>query len=361
MRILHLIPNLSGGGAEQQLCQLSSMLVQMGHCVHIAFTEVGPEMPKLDGVMLHNLKLKTNYDPCLIWQIVLLIKRIKPDLIHSWILQMDIIGGVVSWLLGVPWIIREPSSTMAYPKSWKNNLRILLASRASAIISNSKDGDDYWKNRLPQSIRHIIPNATPSNRIEKIAPAFPRGISDPKTPTILYVGRLSAGASGNKNLKYLIKTMALINQKSSVMGIICGEGPQRIELGTLIQKLGLTDHVLLTGHLPSDSVWALMKKASVFVSLSAYEGCPNTVLEAIACGCQLVLSDIPAHREIASHNGALFVTPSNIKQTANTIMKALKSLKTLDENKSIAIRNNGRFSFLDIAKRYEQVYKSSLR
>ena len=83
-----------------------------------------------------------------------------------------------------------------------------------------------------------------------------------------------------------------------MVGILCGEGPQRSELEVMRHKLGLDADVHFTGHLPAASVWALMKKASVFVSLSAYEGCPNTVMEAMACGCPLVLSDIPAHREI---------------------------------------------------------------
>ncbi len=62
------------------------------------------------------------------------------------------------------------------------------------------------------------------------------------------------------------------------------------------------------GRWMAASVWALMKKASVFVSLSAYEGCPNTVMEAMACGCPIIVSDIPEHREILDEQSALFVT-----------------------------------------------------
>ena len=49
-----------------------------------------------------------------------------------------------------------------------------------------------------------------------------------------------------------------------------------------------------------------MHRASVFVSLSHFEGNPNTVLEAMASGCPLVVSNISQHREILDEGTALF-------------------------------------------------------
>ena len=115
MRILHLIPNLSGGGAERQLSYLAPELARMGHDVHIAYSLECIQKPELPGVVLHRLKAQSNYDPYLLWQLVRLIRRIKPDIIHTWILQMDILGGMAARLNGIPWIFREPSSAMAYP------------------------------------------------------------------------------------------------------------------------------------------------------------------------------------------------------------------------------------------------------
>ena len=49
-----------------------------------------------------------------------------------------------------------------------------------------------------------------------------------------------------------------------------------------------------------------MKLAGVLVSTSRYEGRPNVIAEAMACGCPLALSDIPEHRELVPKDAALF-------------------------------------------------------
>src|ERR1035437_1762104 len=98
MRIFHLIPSLSGGGAGRQLSYLAPELARMGHDVHVAYSNEGPQKPELPGVVLHRLKSRSNYDPYLIWQLDRLSRRIKPDIIQTWLLQMDILGGLVARL-----------------------------------------------------------------------------------------------------------------------------------------------------------------------------------------------------------------------------------------------------------------------
>jgi glycosyltransferase involved in cell wall biosynthesis len=329
----------------------------MGHEVHIAYSKEGPHNPELPGVVLHRLKARSNYDPYLLWQLVRLTRRIRPDVIHTWILQMDILGGMAARLNGVPWIFREPSSAMAYPPTWKNRLRILVGSSATAIVSNSTGGDEYWKTRLPFSRRYIVTNGLPVHEIDRTEAALTPGLAKPEVPIVLYVGRLTLDGSAAKNLEAFLEALACVRQKQEVLGVLCGEGPQRYELEELRHKLGLDSVVHFTGHLPAAPVWALMKKASVFTSLSAYEGCPNTVMEAMSCKCPLVLSDIPAHREILDENCALFVDPSDIQQTADAIMQALCNVDASNGRASIAKQKTQEWSITKMARNYERVYK----
>jgi glycosyltransferase involved in cell wall biosynthesis len=356
VRIIHVLPHLSRGGAERQFAYLAPELVRMGHRVVVAYLHNGPERPALSGVTMHQLVAKSNYDPHLFWQLIRLIRRVKPDIVHTWILQMDILGGMAARLNGIPWVFREPSSSMAYLRTWKNRLRVQVGSFASAIVSNSRGGDEYWKTQLPSSRRYVVPNGLPVHEIDKIAAFLPPGLARPDAPIVLFVGRLTSDVSATKNLKALLEAVACVRQEQEVVGVLCGEGPQRSELEMLRNKLGLAARVHFTGYLPSASVWALMKTASVFVSLSAYEGCPNTVMEAMACCCPLVLSDIPAHREILDKSCALFVDPSNIMQTASTIVQALCNAETSKGRALIAKQKTLKWSIDEMARNYERIY-----
>jgi glycosyltransferase involved in cell wall biosynthesis len=246
---------------------------------------------------------------------------------------------------------------MAYLPTWKHRFRVLVNSGASAIVSNSRGGDEYWETQLPYIRRYIIPNGLPLQEIDRTMAALPAGLAKSEAPIVLYVGRLTSDRSATKNLKAFLEALACLRQQQTVLGILCGEGPQRSELELLRHKLGLGAVVHFTGHLPAHSIWALMKKASVFVSLSAYEGCPNTVMESMACDCPLVLSDIPAHREILDKSCALFVDPSNIQQTADAIVQALCNPDDSKSRALIAKQKTHAWSISEMARNYERVYK----
>lgn len=359
MRILHLIQRLSGGGSEQQLSYLAPELARMGHDVHIAYSTEGPYRPELPDVILHRLKSRSNYDPYLIWQLDRLCRRIKPDIIQTWFLQMDILCGLAARFHGVPWILNERNSALTYTPipTLKCRLRVWVGSGASAIISNSRGGDEYWKTQLPESRRYVIRNRLPTHEIDKIAAALPPKLSTLETPMVLYVGRMVV----NKRPKAFLEALACIRQQRIVSAILCGEGSQRSELEALRHTLGLDADVYFTGYLPAASVWALMKKAAVFVSLSSCEGDPNTVMEAMRCGCPLVLSDIPAHRETLDERSALFVDPSNVKETADAILQAFRNTEGLKERALIAKQITQKWSIAEMARNYEKVYEMSFK
>lgn len=353
MRILHLIPNLSSGGAERQLSYLAPELVRRGHEVHIAYSKKGPSKIDLPGVVLHQLKSWSNYDPYLIWQLQRITRSFKPEIIHTWILQMDILGGIVAKFNRIPFIFREPNQVLAYPPNWKNRFRVWVASGANAIVSNSHGGEEYWKMQLPHSCRYVVVNALPLLEIDKAPTALPSGMVETGRPMALYVGRVIA----YKNLKPFIEAMALVKQRQDVLGVVCGHGPQLSELKVFVQKLGMEKDIYFSGHLSSVEVWGLMKKATIFVSLSEHEGRPNTVMESMACVCPVVLSDIPAHREILDKSSALFVDPSNIQQVADTILQALSDHEASKNRALIAKQKTQEWSIVEMAKSYERIYK----
>ena len=358
MRILHIIPNLSGGGAERQLSYLAPELVLLGHEVHIAYNHDGPEKPELPNVILHLVKNRSNYDPSILWQLLQIVRQIKPDIIQTWILQSDILGGIISKLTKIPWIFRESTSVIAYNKTWKHRFRRLIASSARAVISNSLGGDMIWENVLPTAKRYVISNGLPLDDINKVTPEMPNGILRQEVPIVLYVGRLiDRRIHGvNKNVKLFINTAAKIRQQQNAKFIICGDGPERTELEIQVHDLGIENDVFFLGYLPAIAIWKLMKMASVFVSLSAVEGCPNSVMEAMACGCSLVVSDIPAHHEILDNQSANFVNQEDISEVVTTILSIFDSGNIKSSKALNAKVKASEWSIKIMAGKYEKIY-----
>jgi glycosyltransferase involved in cell wall biosynthesis len=66
-----------------------------------------------------------------------------------------------------------------------------------------------------------------------------------------------------------------------------------------LHQEGLDSRIRLTGVVPREEVYRIFRGAALFVSTSKGEGLPVSVLEAMACRCPVVLSDIPPHRDIA--------------------------------------------------------------
>ena len=108
------------------------------------------------------------------------------------------------------------------------------------------------------------------------------------TPIILGVGRLVP----QKDFSTLIKAFSRVRQNQPAHLVIVGEGRQRSELETLAQTLGIDQDVWMPGL--SNNPYAFMSKASMLVLSSIYEGLPNVLIEALACGCPIVSTDCPS-------------------------------------------------------------------
>jgi glycosyltransferase involved in cell wall biosynthesis len=362
MRILHCIPSMGGGGAERQLTYLAAELSRMGWDVHVALLNEGPNFNRLKSsdATIHKLTARNNYDPRILGQLLRTVHTVKPDLIQVWINQMEILGGTVAQIMRLPWIFSERSSEFFYSSTnssnLKNRLRLFLASRANAIVSNSSGGDRYWRTHLKDRVpQYIIPNIVPLEEIEADpSRVLPDIDLDKAEKVVLFVGRFDAG----KNVDTLIVALEEVLQQLDVVAVLCGDGPFRPRIQQLLKHSAIAQRVLLPGYV-SNAI-ALYKRADVFVSLSLYEGHPNAVLEAAACSCPLVLSDIPAHREFLNDHSATFVNPHEPTQVAQAITKVLSDPLQAKVRASNARKAIQEFSAAKIASQYQQVYLNVL-
>lgn len=319
MSVLHLIPTLGSGGAERQLAYLCEGLVAAGVPTHVGLLSDGPNLQRIRdaNVSIHRLQSPSHLDPFLFFHIVRLIRRLRPDVVQTWIPMMDVVGGAAAQLCGVPWILSERSSPQNFPTTTKFRVRAQLAKRAAAVISNSAEGDAYWTERLPPKVPHrIIPNAIPLAAIDACEPVKNIGFDLPDRPLLLSVGRLEP----LKNVDGLFEALRRIVDRTSCVALLCGEGSRHAALTDRIRNAGVQQRIACPGVV--SNVPAYLKRASVFVSLSRYEGTPNAVLEAMAARCPMVLSDIPAHRNLVG-DAALWVDGDDVDAVVAAISQVL--------------------------------------
>jgi glycosyltransferase involved in cell wall biosynthesis len=105
------------------------------------------------------------------------------------------------------------------------------------------------------------------------------------SPIVLSVGHLKE----NKGFHVLIDAIALLRTKfPDVRLIIVGDGPIRNRLENQIRVLKLQGNVLMPGVVRHEDLSTWYSAADVFCLASESEGCPNVILEAMACGCPVV-------------------------------------------------------------------------
>jgi glycosyltransferase involved in cell wall biosynthesis len=353
MKVLYFIPSFGSGGAERQLSLIAPALVSRGIEVHVAHAALGPNHQRIanSGVWMHRLHISNNHDLRLLWRAVSLIRSVGPDIIQTWLLQMDVFGGIAAKLTGKPLIFSERSSAANYPPHWKHTLRAFIGRRADAIIANSDGGLEYWRHQRAKGSLHLIRNCIVAATGSTATPAT----KDPCTQIVLFAGRLSP----EKNVDRLLEAFVLIARARPEVEIrMFGEGPLEEGLARRLAETGLGSRILLGGFTSEIAVW--MSAADLCVSVSAWEGHPNVVLEAASLGCPLVLSDIPAHREVIGDEAAVFVDEASVTDISDGILRTLDDPQAARRRARRALDAVSRFTLESVAQGYVEAYRQVL-
>ena len=151
--------------------------------------------------------------------------------------------------------------------------------------------------------------------------------------TVLFVGRLEK----EKNIFLLLDALF----KTGLDLDIVGEGSLKSKIQIYADNLGVK--VKFLGSVPNNKIAEIYNTYVVYVICSFYEGNPKTLLEAMACGCAVIGTDVPGIRSIISHkkNGLLVDdNPSSLKKCILDILSDNKLRDTLVENAIEHIKTN---------------------
>lgn len=353
-RVLHFIPSLGSGGAERQLSLLAPAMVAAGATIGVAYGTGGPNLSSLQAsdVETFSLPARSHHDPRVVLDLRHLIRAWRPDLVQTWIVQMDVFGGLAARWTGVPWIVSERCSAELYGRHWKTTLRHRLAHGACAVIANSEGGVDHWRALGFQGSMHVVRNGvSPPNRT---TPSDTLGLDG--HPLLLAVGRLSE----QKNIGVLVDALgAALARLPTHHALILGDGPLRAEASQRIEAGPARGRIHLGGVSGHVGYW--LGRADAFVSASLFEGHPNVVIEAASAGCPMVVSDIVAHREVVDEHAALYAAPTDMPALAEAIVRCVDDRPAARERAERARAAVAGLTFDAAAARYLQIYAELLK
>lgn len=121
-----------------------------------------------------------------------------------------------------------------------------------------------------------------------------RGRKDRRPPALLYIGKYSSA----KGLPSLLDAFERLASRHPGLQLhIAGEGSGPEAEVLRARMLAMAPRVQLHGQLPQTELAAVMRRSDVCVLPSFYEGLPLVLVEALACGCRLVATDLPGVAE----------------------------------------------------------------
>lgn len=299
-RIALYLPSLVGGGAEQVTVTLANELAERGFAVDLVLAdasgpylkEVSPAVRIVDldaGRVLFSLPALVRY-----------LRRERPRALLSGLHHANVVAVWAVRRARTPTVLvvaehNTLTASSAYRRRRIPSMPWLMRRaypRADAVVAVSKGvADDLAATLgLPRERVHVIYNPIVTDELLAMsrAPVDHPWCADGAPPMILAVGRLTE----QKDFPTLIHAYARLRRRRSVRLVILGEGEARGELEDLIARLGLAEDVYLPGFVDNPFAW--MRQARLFALSSRWEGLPSVLIQAMACGTQVVSTDCPS-------------------------------------------------------------------
>ena len=226
---------------------------------------------------------------------------------------------------------------------------IKLADRIITVSNNSKfDLCNYLK--VPEQKIAVIYHGVDIDRIRSIEEVKSHDVP----PYILFVG----ARNSYKNFERLIDAFVIVRQKYPGLKLYCaGKKPTKLEMEFLRSKKVDSDVCFFQAS--DHQLILLYKHALAFVFPSLYEGFGLPILEAMASGCPVVISNTSCFPEIAQ-DAASYFSPTDVGSIADAIVYVLDDSTYRDDLVKKGRKRAENFTWDKSVERHMEVYRSLL-
>ena len=262
-----------------------------------------------------------------LWRLARIIREWKPVIVHSHMVHANILTRVTRLLAPVPVLICSARSIQegGRLRDWMYRVTDPLCDLTTHVCEAG--AQRYIRERMvPPHKMRVVYNGVDTERFlpdGQVRLRIRREAEIGKQFVWLAVGRLEAP----KDYPTLIRAFARVSAaREDTLLWIVGDGPLRGQLEALSREMGLQLGVRFWG-LRGD-VSNLMNAADAFVMSSSWEGLPNALIEAQACGLPAVVTDVGGNAEVVIHEETGFIVPP---QNPDALAEAMLRLMHLPE------------------------------
>ncbi|RJQ24529.1 glycosyltransferase family 4 protein [Candidatus Parcubacteria bacterium] len=205
--------------------------------------------------------------------------------------------------------IRGNESICYYENSLRKKLLINTLQNVDHIISVSNELErkvieEYGikKDRVT-----VIPNGIEPEKFKSIDKIMARKYCglDKDKKYILSLSRLSH----EKGLEYLFEAFAFLKVNNAEL-VVVGDGPLNEALHNMSLKLGIRNKVNFIGSVSHDETINWYNAADVYCLPSLWEGCPNVIIESLACGTPVVSTKVGGIPDLVPNDDYGYLVPA---------------------------------------------------
>lgn len=351
-KVLHVINEMGLGGTETALYRLLCTMQSLDYAFFvIVLSEPGYYSSKIKelGIPIYHLDIKKAHTIKTTYRLITLIRKIKPDVVQTWLYHSDLFGGLIAKCCGVKkilWGIRcEGVGLKRKTRAIKSFCALLSWVIPNLILTNSqialnkhhRVGYRHKKMRVVYNgfdIQAFYPNKS-----------SPKMIGDIHLPSnALVIGTL-ARFHKDKDYATLLRAIEpLCLAHPHVYFVLCGQGccEDNGELRTMRKALTYPERVLLLNGVSDTNTY--LNTLDIFVLSSQTEGFPNSLGEAMLCGLPCIATDVGEVKEMLGETG-LLVPPQDPEKLTSACLSLI--------NQSEQVRTQlGALARLRIEERY---------
>jgi glycosyltransferase involved in cell wall biosynthesis len=314
-------------------------LARRGHRLHVACDDVDLSGLPPPGVVLHRLGVGMRREP---WRRLeymvrcrFLFERLRArerfDIVHQMNpvfpgLSLALLGSGVPLVLGAYvaawdcWFDGNPYVEKPLQRHVKRTLLYLQQRSAAALLATTRAAVDTRIVATRASLRRVRWQNHGVDTRAFVSPEPAGRASD--SARILFLANVSA----RKGIFPLLEAFALVRaaRPDASLGI-AGDGPTLAEVRARVTELGLDGAVDVLGNVPRADVPGLMHASAVYCLPSFGEPYATTVIEAMAAGLPLVVTNSGGLAELVDAEGGLLVPPRDVPALAAALLAILDS------------------------------------